>query len=611
MWYCPDKYKKDISVVNEELLKIKGELEDKQAKISLAKFLRNNLAFTVELLCGIKLAPFQEITLRGMINSNFSMCVWGRGCGKSFIGAIFCILQCIFEPNTKIIIAGPTFRTARFIFNNIEKIVESKDGQLLSQAFEVRNKSKRNDQFEWKINGGTITAIPLSGEKIRGFRANILVLDEYLLLPEDTIRTVLMPFLVAPQNMGERLKVREMEDKLIEQGMMEEKDRMEFENQTKMIALSSASFTFENLYKTYQEWISNIESKEEKVKDSRYFVSQLSYEALPEDMIDKTVIEEAANGGSSHSSFQREYCGQFTDGSDSYFSAKKMHECTIPDGESPTTLIKGNPDKKYILAIDPSFSNSPSSDYFAMSILELNEEKQQSILVHGYAVAGGDLKDHIEYLYYVLQNFNIVFATIDNAGSQFIDSANESKYFQSTPISFFDFNSEKDGLEYQAQLRKAKTELNQTSGRIFYKQIFTSTFLRKANEYLQSCIDHRRVWFASRTTANEGAFTKATSARFDLQHTKHDSLLDLIEFQDSLVYSTKKQCALVEVKTTAMGHQSFDLPQHLKRSTSANKARKDNYTTLMLGVWAVRCYFDMMSSEDIKIPETFSPIMIH
>ena len=69
-------------------------------------------------------------------------------------------------------------------------------------------------------------------------------------------------------------------------------------------------------------------------------------------MIDHTVIEEAQNGGQSHSSFQREYCAQFTDGSDSYFSAKKMYECTIPDGQSPTSLIKGKADNKYILAID-------------------------------------------------------------------------------------------------------------------------------------------------------------------------------------------------------------------------------------------------------------------
>ena len=165
MWYCPDKYKKEIPNINKDLYKIEGFLHDKEAKISLAKFLRSNLGFTTELISGIKLSPYQEITLKGFFNRNFSMCVWGRGCGKSFIAAVYCFLQCIFEPNTKILIAGPTFRTARFIFSNLEKFVDSKGAELLKQCFGA--KSKRNDQFEWSINGGTITAIPLSGEKIR------------------------------------------------------------------------------------------------------------------------------------------------------------------------------------------------------------------------------------------------------------------------------------------------------------------------------------------------------------------------------------------------------------------------------------------------------------
>ena len=188
MWYAPEQYiPKDVVVLNEELLKIEGELNTKVAKISLAKFLHHNLGFTTELISGIKLAPFQEITLRGMMEKNFSMCVWGRGCGKTFIASVFCFLYCIFYPGAKIMLAGPTFRTARFIFNNLEKLVESKGAELLMQCFGA--KSKRNDQYEWKINGGTITAIPLSGEKIRGFRANVLLLDEYLLLPEETIKT--------------------------------------------------------------------------------------------------------------------------------------------------------------------------------------------------------------------------------------------------------------------------------------------------------------------------------------------------------------------------------------------------------------------------------------
>ena len=318
MWYAPEKYEKEIQDVNQELLKLKGDLGEKEAKITLVKFLKANIGFTTELLSGIKLAPFQEVTLKGLFNRNFSMCVWGRGCGKSFIAAVYCFLQCIFEPGTKIMIAGPTFRTARNIFTNLEKIVQSKGAELLRQAFHIPP-SKRNDQYEWQINGGTITAIPLSGEKIRGFRANVLLLDEFLLLSEDIVKTVLMPFLVAPQNMKERIEIREIEDKLIEAGEMKEEDRMVFTNDSKMIALSSASYTFENLYKTYKEWTEKIYSKDEL--DATYFISQMGYEALPNEMIDTTIIEEAQNGGQSHSSFQREYCAQFTDGSDSYFSA--------------------------------------------------------------------------------------------------------------------------------------------------------------------------------------------------------------------------------------------------------------------------------------------------
>ena len=608
MWYSPEKYEKEIPNLNEEFLKIKGEIYDKEAKIQLARFLRHNLGFTTELISGIKLAPYQEITLKGFFNRNFSMCVWGRGCGKSFMAAVYCFLQCIFEPGTKIMIAGPTFRTARNIFTNLEKIVNSKGAELLKQAFSAKP-SKRNDQYEWIINGGTITAIPLSGEKIRGFRANVLVLDEFLLLSEDIVQTVLMPFLVAPLNMKERLEIREMEDKLIKDGHMEEKDRMVFENDSKMIALSSASYTFENLYKTYKEWMNKIYSDEKL--DADYFISQMGYESLPEEMIDTTIIEEAQNGGQSHSSFQREYCAQFTDGSDSYFSAKKMYQCTVPDGERPTTLIKGKADKKYILAIDPSFSNSPSSDFFAMAIVELDEENGESILVHNYAVAGGDLKDHIKYLFYVMTNFNIEMIIIDNAGYQFLDGANESELFikEGINLKFFDFDSDAEEQDYKVMLTKARREYNKENHKMCFKQVFTSDFIRKANEHLQACIDHKQIWFASRTSAHGDAYGSATSQKIRTDLVKESDVGTFIETQDDLIYQTKKQCALVEVKTTPRGTQTFDLPQHLKRSTAVSRARKDNYTALMLANWGVRCYHDMMETK-LEAYSTFTPRMV-
>jgi hypothetical protein len=613
MWYTPEKYNRIIPNLNDEYSKLKDTLEDKEAKITLAKFLRSNIGITTELISGIKLWPYQEIVIKGMLNRNFCMNVWGRGASKSFSAAVFCFLQCIFEPKSKILIAGPTFRTARSIFNSIEKITESKGADLLMQAFGA--KSKRNDEYDWSINEGSIKAIPLSGEKIRGFRANVLVLDEFLLLPEDIIKNVLMPFLIVPQDIKERISIREQEDELIRQGAMTEADRMEFKNTSKMIALSSASYTFENLYKTYKEWCDNIYSKEPT--SATYFVSQLSYEALPPEMIDSSITEEAQNGGSSHASFLREYCAQFTDGSDSYFSMKKMEECTLKFEERPHSQIRGDSGKQYILAMDPNMSDSPNADYFAMAILEIDRENKNDVLVHAYAGLGS-LNSHIKYFHYLMTSFNIVYIICDNAGADiFFNTYNESQYVnsESEKIKFIDFDSDLEGIEYTKMVQKAKSQYNLENRQIAVTQVFTTTFIRRGNENLQAAIDYKKIWFASKTVANESFFNEEINKRIPedlifIEDIKDWNKLDLIEHQDLLVYNTKKQCSLVEFTTSSRGSVNFDLPQHLKRSNSPNRARKDNYTALMLAKWGSKCYNDIMTTENKIVAAGFTPILI-
>ena len=613
MWYTPEKYNRIIPNLNDEYSRLKDTLEDKEAKITLAKFLRSNIGITTELISGIKLWPYQEVIIKAMLNRNFCLNVWGRGASKSFSAAVFCFLQCIFEPKSKILIAGPTFRTARSIFNSIEKITESKGADLLMQAFGA--KSKRNDEYDWSINEGSIKAIPLSGEKIRGFRANVLVLDEFMLLPEDIIKNVLMPFLIVPQDIKERISIREQEDDLISQGVMTEADRMEFKNTSKMIALSSASYTFENLYKTYKEWCDNIYSKEPT--SATYFVSQLSYEALPPEMIDSSITEEAQNGGASHASFLREYCAQFTDGSDSYFSMKKMEECTLKFEERPHSQIKGDSGKQYILAMDPNMSDSPNADYFAMGILEIDRENKNDTLVHCYAGLGS-LNTHIKYFHYLMTSFNIVYIICDNAGADiFFNTYNESQYVnsESEKIKFIDFDSDLEGIEYTRMVQKAKSQYNLENKQIAVTQVFTTTFIRRGNENLQAAIDYKKIWFASKTVANENFFNEEINKRIPediifVEENKDWNKLDLIEHQDLLVYNTKKQCSLVEFTTSSRGSVNFDLPQHLKRSNSPNRARKDNYTALMLAKWGSKCYNDIMTTENKIVAAGFTPILI-
>ena len=53
-------------------------------------------------------------------------------------------------------------------------------------------------------------------------------------------------------------------------------------------------------------------------------------------------------------------------------------------------------------------------------------------------------------------------------------------------LDFFDFDTNKEGLAYKKELIKVRRNYNKESGKIVFKQIFISDWLRKANEHLQA-----------------------------------------------------------------------------------------------------------------------------
>ena len=619
MWFDPfEKEKLIIENPNEEFKKLIGELDDDIAKITLARFLYKNLGFTVELLTGVKLFPDQIINIKGMMQSNHSLCVWSRGLGKTSAAAIFAVLMCIFYPKTNILICGPTFRTARFIFNYIEKMTESKDGKMLLAALGI-NKSKRNDEFIWRINEGSIIAIPLNGEKIRGFRANILIIDEFALMSEDLVERVLIPYLIVPQDLKKRQQIRAMEDKLILKGIIKEEQRTKAVNTSKLIGLSSASYTCEYLFRKYQEYINQINNPTNTKDAGKYFVSQMSWDSIknPEDRMDKSIIELAQSNQANSASFQREYCAKFMDGSSGYFSMDKMLACSIPDGQEPTQLLRGHKDKKYLIAIDPNFSGSDTSDHFAMCVLEIELNKDNKFIgtvVHQYACAGKDLKNHIAYFHYLLTNFNIEIIIIDNAGYQFIESANESEVFRNSNIDLkiFEFSSEKDGEEYVNQIKEAKKAYNRQMQKIVFTQVFNTDFICKSNEWLQGCIDYKRVWFSSPIKGCPDAFDKAIQVPInsnligDELDTGESAIGYFIDHQETLMKQLRYEASAIEVSVNAKGNQTFDLPAVIKRDRSPSRMRRDSYTALLLACWGMKCYGDILNTP-VESFETFIP----
>ena len=616
MIYCPDHYKIDrFPDINDELMSLEGELDNDIAKVTLAKFLRYNLHWTIDLVAGVKLAPYQVAAMKAMFLRNYSMFVFGRGCAKSFMSALACFFIPIFEPGTNIIVAAPTFRAGKNIFSYMEKIAASPESILLRQCLGV--KSKKNDLYEWEINGGSVKILPCNGDKLRGFRANVLILDEFRLLSEDLVKNVLIPFLVAPSNIKERMKVREREDEMIRLGTLKEEDRYVFENTNRMICLSSASYTFENLYKTYEQWYSKIVSKPEKDSNAKYFIQQVSWDAVPKDFQDKNVIEEAKGSDETHPSFQREYCGQFVDGSDGYYSAKKMFNLTVKDGERPTVLLKGNPDKSYFLSIDPNFSQSKTADHFAMCVSEINPENETITIVHNYARAGVELKEHIKYFYYLLNSFNIIGVCADNADGNFLQSANESSLFKDNKfkLELIDYDGSLDKEEYQNMLKVCRNQYNKTTNRICFKHVFNQQSIRRINEQLQTWINTNKVWFASKLTALDDDYESAVKSSIPYEISDKQSMsqfiYDLISTQDDNMNLVKKETALIEIKSSPVGGMVFDLPASMKRNNSEGRPRRDSYTALLLNVEGVNAYFNIMKTEKgSKTASLWTPIMM-
>lgn len=595
---------------------LEGNVTDDVARDMLFRLFRDNLGFAWAFFSRQKLFEFQEIIMNGWFRKDYSIFVAGRGVGKSYLLAVFCLMYCIFYPGCKIVLVANNFRRVKDIFSQMEKFLKSRPAVFLRQCF-FENMGKQNDQYILKCrNGSQIKGLPLGvGENLRGERANVLIIDEGLLISEHIQETILRPFLTAKLDVKEQDEIKAREDYLISVGKMKEEDRWVFPN-NKLIITSSASYQFEYLYEgIYKPYIKNIsdDSKDRTPIDPSYFAARMSYEALPPNSImDESVIAAASDGKKEDPTFQREYCARFVDASDSYFNIRKLHECTVKDGQLPTVQVRGLKDAEYILAIDPAYGNSRANDFFAMGVYQLDPETRRIIQVHSYGKAGEDVKHHFQYLIYLLNSFNIVYLVIDASGTEFIDAFNNSELARIHGKSLGYITADFEDENYPHQISIAKREHNRERGTIVYPQKFSGPNNRRMNEYLQGGISAEKVWFGSRICQNKNAFNAAVDFQmpfpFMTEENQPYTIGEFLRDQDDWVKATKAQLALIQVGSTGMGTLQYDIPTHLKKSKSATRARRDNYTCLLMAYYASKHYFDMLYTPD-EAQSTFVPML--
>ena len=602
--------------INKEIKSKEGFLNEQEAKVLLYKFLRENTTFSANLIAGVDLFPFQHMAIKAMFNSDYFLGIWSRGMSKSWTTGIFAFMDAIMHQGVDIGILSKSFRQAKMIFKKIEDIAAKPEAKYLSNC--ITRVSKQNDEWVMEIGSSSIRALPLGdGSKLRGFRFHRIIIDEMLLMPERIYNEVIVPFLSVVQNPKEREDMHNLETKLIKEGKMKEEERYVWPN-NKLIMLSSASYKFEYLYKLYENFEHLILNENDS--NASRSIMHFSYDCAPKQLYDQNLVEQAKST-MSQSQYDREFGAIFTDDSSGYFKISKMQDCTIEEGSSPSVEVKGSLEDQYILSFDPSWAESESSDDFAMQVFKLDKKTGIGTLVHVYAMAGETLKNHINYFSYLLNNFNIIAIVGDyNGGVQFMSAVKESSLFKSFGIKINNIETEFDDVEnYQKSLRDAKREFSKEGIPCILRKP-TSDWIRRANELLQANFDHKRIWFASQATDEH--FQSQRRKKIPIKNLKFMNfaeeeekqsdgakMIDLIEHQHDMMSYTKGQCALIEVKSSPQGNQTFDLPLTLKRTTGPSKARKDCYSALILGSWMIKIYTDITHHKEEAL-NTFTPMFI-
>ena len=644
-WIAGDDPKEPIVDWNVKMKsELKGEIDDETARRELGRFMMNNIGFTVYQLTGFRLEPYQRLIIKGWLQKNFTLCVAGRSFSKSFLAGHFAYLYCLFNSDHHVLMTSATFRSSRKVLENIDAWSRRKrksgfpGGELLRETF-ARDMSMKQDMYKITFkNGSTITAVPLGDpDNLRGFRCNVLIIDEGLLIPQSTIDLVLKPFLAGGADITRKQRIRIDEDKLIAEGRMDEKKRRKFKSTSKMIILSSASYRWEELYDTYKRYLKIIQHTDEDIKAeetedgvSTYLVQQLSYKVAKEDLMDPAILKEIKERLIPDNVIRREYEAQFIDESGGYFSAKEMAKCTIPNGVHPCIEIIGEKGAEYVLGIDPSMSASAAGDHFAMCVLKIVERpkdgRKVGLVVHQYGCAGVELKHHIAYLYYILTKFNIVYIVVDStqgANADFVSICNESEYFKQRKMELNPIVAEFTNDSFTDIVTQAKRSYNPDSAsrRIVQQQYFSSSIIKAGNEYLRSSFDQQLIYFASHAQSVPNAVPPMTQQDIMHIHETHPeyyeiegvgNMYEFITYQDNMIELVKKECALIEVTPSPLGNLTFDLPHHMTRNRkNERRSRKDNYSALWLANWGLKILLAVREMPSVEQEDDlFLPVFI-
>lgn len=309
--------------------------------------------FAVSIL-GVNLFPFQRLIMRAMARYPNVMLICCRGLGKSWLCALFMICMAILYPGMAIGIVSGNGNQARMVIKQKIEGELQKNENIKREISSI--KTSTDDCIVTFKNGSSIRAITLGtnqkGDNARGWRFQLVLVDEARLVKDNTLTEVIRPMIKTPRQNAIDLHDRYPENPL-------EKGRM--------IYISSAWLKTCDLYQKFLNFYHLMING-----DKHYFVASLDYKVgIDAGLFSQEEIDlERESPDMSLDKFEYEYNGTFVGSSnDSYYPYSLTNKCRVLD--RCELLQPKRCQYNYVITHDVAVSTKSGSDNSCTHVIKL------------------------------------------------------------------------------------------------------------------------------------------------------------------------------------------------------------------------------------------------
>jgi hypothetical protein len=280
---------------------------------------------------------------------------------NTFMDGVLATLSALLYPGYRVGLIGPVFRQSKLIFAEIEKLYDA--SSILREATS-KKPTRGSDTCYLRFKsvagrpGSYIEALPLGdGNKIRGSRFYLIIVDELAQVPDQTLDMVVRPMGATSLAPMERVRRIEEQERLIKAGLATLED-FEEEKVNKMIMTSSGYYKFNHMWRRMKDHWRMVDEAEKKGLDCPYAVWQVPYWDLPKGFSDKANIDEAKRIMTRHE-FSMEYEAAMVSDSEGFFKASLLEQCSLGSGHD--IEIRGHKGSDYVIGVDPNQGGAAST----------------------------------------------------------------------------------------------------------------------------------------------------------------------------------------------------------------------------------------------------------